>query len=299
MILEKKKSNKSHRRPRLVPRPGEKFEIVRLGRKHHLFGDLYVNLISMPWILLIGCIAVFYLLSNLIFAEIYYLNKDGIENARMFSDMFFFSVQTMATIGYGQMVPLDFLTNSLVTVEAFWGLAFFAFITGLVFSKFSRPTAKVLFSDVAVVSDFQGMPHLKIRMANQRDNRIVDAKANLYMLHDLVTKEGYSIRQIHDLKLVRDHTPLLSLTWTLMHPIDDDSPLKGLDSQTLCKMGDEIIVALVGLDETLSQTIYAHHSYIAEEIVYDAFFEDVLTRDEARVQVDYSLFHTVKMIEKS
>ena len=284
-----------NKRPRLVPRKGEKFKIVRIGHERILFRDLYVHLLSMHWLPLLIIVAAVYLLSNVFFATIYWVDGVGIENAQQFVDYFFFSVQTMATIGYGKMVPRDMLANSLVTVEAFWGFGYFAFVTGLVFAKFSRPTAQVLFSDVAVISDFEGTPHLKIRLANQRKNRIVDAHASLYMLRDTITKEGYAFRQIHDLKLVRDHTPLLSLTWTLLHKIDEHSPLHGATSEELCKRGDEIIIGLVGLDETLSQTIHAHHSYVAEEMIYDAFFEDVLIREEGRVEVNYTLFHKVKV----
>jgi inward rectifier potassium channel len=291
---KKSKPSTSKRRPRLVPRHGEKFEIIRIGHKSLLFRDFYANLLSLPWPVLIIFIAVFYICSNAFFATIYFVDGTGVENAHSFLDFFFFSVQTMATIGYGVMVPKDIPTNLLVTIEAFWGFAYFAFVTGVVYTKFSRPTSRVLFSDVAVVSNFQGIPHLKIRLANQRLNRIVDAQANVYLLRDMVTKEGYPIRQINDLKLMRDHTPLLSLTWTLFHPIDESSPLFGNTTEDICRLGDEIIVSISGLDETLAQTIYAHHSYVAEEIIFDAFFEDVLTREEGSVRVDYNLFHAVR-----
>lgn len=281
-------------RPRLVPRTkNDKTKIVRIGHRHLLFRDLYVNLLAMHWAPLLALITFIYLSSNLTFASVYYLNKGEVDNATSFADMFFFSVQTMSTIGYGKMTPLSTLANAMVTIEAFWGFAFFAFVTGLVFSKFSRPTAQVLFSEVAVISDFNGKPHLKIRLANKRHNRIVDAHANLYLLRDIKTKEGYSMRQFYDLCLVRDHTPLLALTWTLLHPIDEKSPLYGLTAEQLCEQGDEIILALSGVDETMSQDIHAHHSYVAEEIVYDAFFEDVLTRKEQHIEVNYNLFHSV------
>ena len=284
------------KRARLLPRNGESVEVVRIGRQRILFRDLYVNLLSMHWFPLGVFIAAFYLFSNMAFASIYFFDGTGIENAHHFSDYFFFSVQTMSTIGYGKLVPRDTLANILVTIEAFWGFTFFAFVTGMVFAKFSRPTAQVLFSDIAVISDYEGVKHLKIRLANQRTNRIVDSKASLYMLRDIVTKEGYGYRQIHDLKLVRDHTPLLSLTWTLLHPIDQESPLFGMTSEDLRKHSDEIIIGISGVDETLSQTIHAHHSYVAEEIVFDAFFEDVLIRQEGKIQVNYNLFHAIKRI---
>jgi inward rectifier potassium channel len=208
--------------------------------------------------------------------------------------MFFFSVQTMATIGYGYMTPITTTANIIVTIEALWGLSFFAFVTGLVFSKFSRPTAHVLFSDVAVISDFNSKPHLKIRMANQRTNRIVDANARLYLMRSTLTKEGYHMRRFYDLSLVRSDVPLLQLTWTLLHKIDEKSPLYGLTQEQMIENDDEIVVSLIGLDETLSQTIHARHSYVSEEIIPNAFFVDVITQKDGVVHVDYRQFHSYR-----
>lgn len=269
-------------------------DVVRIGHERMLFRDLYVNLLLMPWwaLFLIG--AIFYILSNFFFAFLYYDHMSGIENAHNFTDVFFFSVQTMATIGYGHMAPTTYSTNLLVTLEALYGFTYFAFITGLMFSKFSRPTAHVLFSNVAVISDFDGMPHLKIRLANKRNNRIVDVTARLFLLRHSTTKEGYAMRRFYDLKLVRDHMPLLRLTWTLLHPIDKDSPFFGMSEKQISETTDEVFVTIVGLDETLSQTIHARHSYFVEEIVHGAFFEDVVKRSEDEVEVNYGQFHSVR-----
>jgi inward rectifier potassium channel len=282
-------------RPRLVPREGgRRFKIVRIGNDRTLFQDLYARILAMKWWALLLLICGGYLVSNFGFALVYLALGDGVDNAKTFGDLFFFSVQTMATIGYGKMSPNSLIANILVAIEALWGFAFFAIVTGLVFTKFSRPTARVLFSNVAVISDFEGKPHLKVRLANQRNNRIVDVSARLYLLCNTITKEGYTMRRFYDLALVRSDLPLLQLTWTLLHPIDEHSPLHGLSSDALEEAEAEIIVSLVGLDETLSQTIQARHSYISEEILHGAFFEDVLTRHEGRVEVNYNLFHSVR-----
>ena len=234
----------------------------------------------------------------LLFGVVYWI--DGVVGggrACSYSDMFFLSVQTMATIGYGKMVPYGFTANAIVSVEALWGFTFFAFVTGLAFAKFSRPTARVLFSEVAVISDYEGKPHLKIRLANQRTNRIVDAKINLVFLRTVVTKEGYKMRRFEDLKLARDHVPLLQLTWTLMHPIDENSPLYGVTPELLEANQDEIIVTLSGLDETMSQMIHTRHSYVSDEIICNAFFEDILTsHDDGIVEVNYNLFHSYRRV---
>jgi inward rectifier potassium channel len=288
------------RRPRLVPRgPGDKVPVIRIGQRHLWFSDLYVKMLSMSWEGMLITIAALYFFSNLVFADMYYLARGGIENARpgSYADMFFFSVQTMATIGYGRLVPTSYFTNVVVTVEALWGFTFFAFVTGLAFAKFSRPTARVLFSDIAVISDYEGSPHLKIRMANQRTNRIVDVNVTLFLLRTGMTKEGFSIRRFYDLPLVRSHVPLLQITWTALHPIDENSPLYGITQEKLRENEDEIIIAISGHDETLSQTIHARHSYVDDEIICNSYFEDVLRRrDDGSVEVNYNLFHTTRAV---
>jgi inward rectifier potassium channel len=292
-LYEKKKPIVQPRR-RLVPRNQDILQVVRIGHKKFWFTDLYVHLLSMPWIEYAVLIAALYFLSNVGFALIYWDDAAGIENARSnsFLDMYFFSVQTMATIGYGRMSPIDVITNIVVTVEALWGFTFFAFATGLAFARFSRPTARVLFSDIAVISNYEGQPHLKIRVANQRTNRIVDVKVTLVMLHDGPTKEGYRMRRFYDLPLVRDSVPLLQLSWTIMHPIDKHSPLFNITQEKLRADGDEIIISLSGHDETLSQTIHARHSFLGDEIICGAFFKDILRRyDNGTVEVNYTKFH--------
>lgn len=291
-----KKHPKKHHKPETYP--GKKLKsgdarIIRLGHEPLLFRDLYVNLLSAPWVVLILLIALIYLAVNLIFATLYYVNIDGVDNAHTFSDVFFFSVQTMATIGYGRMYPTTPITNTLTTIEALGGFTYFAFITGLMFAKFSRPTAQVLFSKIAVISHFEGTPHLKIRLANIRSNRIVDATARFFLLRYTKTKEGFPMRRFIDLPVVRDHMPLLRLTWTLMHPIDENSPFFGMSQEDLMKSDDEIFVTLVGLDETLSQTIHARYSYLPEDIVFDAYFEDVVKRNADTVELNYEKFHSV------
>jgi inward rectifier potassium channel len=298
MLFYKKSDTPTVRRQRLVPR-GDGMEVIRVGQSHIWFSDLYVKILEMNWGAWVVLVSVLYLFSNLVFADLYFFNEGSIENARpgSFGDMFFFSVQTMATIGYGRMVPIGMMPNIIVTIEALWGFTFFAFVTGLAFTRFSRPTARLLFSEVAVISNYEGTPHLKIRLANQRTNRIVDATAHLYLLRTSTTLEGFKLRRFYDLPLVRDHVPLLQLSWTLMYPIDGNSPLYGATPESLVELEDEIIVSVTGLDETMSQEIHARYSYIAHEIICNADFEDVLTRhDNGRVRMDYNLFHAYRPV---
>ncbi len=292
----------SSRRARLVPRgDNDKIEIVKTGHRTSRLGDLYVRLLAASWQRLACLIVLLYLAANALFA-LAYLAIGGIENARpgSFADAFFFSVQTMSTIGYGKMAPVGLAANLLVTLQVLSGFAFFALLTGLVFSKFSRPTARVLFSNVAVISPYDGVPHLMLRLANERSNRIVDANIHLVVLRKETTKEGHDMRRFHDLPLVRSRVPILQLTWTVMHRIDETSPLYHTTAQTLRDSDAEIIVSLTGLDETLSQTIHARYSYVAEDILCNAAFVDILNRrGDGRLDVDYHRFHEVKLFSAS
>src|SRR5262249_23589165 len=159
----------------------------------------------------------------------YLLLGHAIANARpgSFSDAFFFSVQTMATIGYGQMAPATFAAHVLVSVEAFVGLVGFAMVTGITFSKFSRPTARILFSNVAVVTQRDGVPCLMFRMANERGTSIVEAQAHVVLTRSETTLEGEKVRRFYDLKLLRQQNILFALSWTALHPITQESPFSG------------------------------------------------------------------------
>jgi inward rectifier potassium channel len=204
----------------------------------------------------------------------------------------------MATIGYGQMYPQTFYANLLVTIEVLLSMAALALATGLIFARFSRPTARVMFSRVAVVSPYDGVPTLMFRAANQRHNQILEAQVSVALLREEVTADGVRMRRFHDLVLARRRTPMFALTWTVMHPIDEQSPLHGATPETLLEQHAELVVGLTGIDETFAQTIHARHSYRPEEIVWNRRFADILgwTQDGRR-SVDYSRFHEVAPIE--
>lgn len=275
----------------------EKLEVEVVGRHQKRFDDIYARLLDSSWWHLVVTFIVYYLLINLIFAGLYMVIGDGIENARpgSFQDAFFFSVQTMATIGYGKLVPVGAMANILVTVEALSGFCFLAVMTGLIFAKFSLPTARIIYSDVAVITNYNGVPHLMLRLANQRGNRIVEAHAHLSLIKLDVSKEGNRMRRFFDMKLMREHLPILQLSWTLMHPIDEHSPLYGKTKEQLAQEETEVIISVNGLDETLSQTIHSRFSYLASEIVYDEMFEDIIDRTEDhRIRINYQQFHKTK-----
>ncbi len=260
----------------------------------HFWRDLYHLFLTISWPRFLTLIALFYIAANVLFALVYLAGGDCIENARpgSFVDTFFFSVQTMATIGYGAMYPSTLYANIIVTIEVLVGLLGFAMATGLMFAKFSRPTARVLFSRVAVIAPFNGMPTLMFRAANERRNQILEAQMQANLVRNEVTTEGQSMRRFYDLKLVRNRTPIFSITWTVMHTIDETSPLYGATADWLAEA--EIVITLTGLDETVSQTIHARHSFHAQKILWNMHFVDILSRTpDGRVSIDYDHFHDV------
>lgn len=237
---------------------------------------------------------------NGLFALAYLAGGDCIANARpgSFKDAFYFSVQTMATIGYGAMYPRTDYANTIVAIEAFFGLWGVAMVTGLAFSRFSRPTARVIFSHIATIAPFNGVPTLMYRTGNQRFNQILEAQQRATLIRDEVTSEGEFMRRFYDLQLVRSQSPIFALSWTVMHVINESSPLYQVTAKDLSECQAEIVITLTGIDDTVSQTIHARHSFVAAEIMWNMRFIDIISRtpDGGRV-VDYTRFHDVKPVE--
>ena len=211
--------------------------------------------------------------------------------------MFFFSVQTMATIGYGKMEPVTIFSNILVSIEALTGLLALALMTGLVFSKFSRPTARVRFSRYVVSVRATGCHSLMIRAANLRANRIVEAEIHVVLARQEITAEGDTIRRLYDFPMTRSRSAMFALSWTAVHQIVEGSPLFGQTRESIADCAAEIIVSIIGLDETFSQTVHARHTYELDEIVWGARFADVLVlHPDGSRSVDYTRFDEVEML---
>ena len=284
------------RSPRLLEtRFGAGQPVLAVGLRRAPVADLYHSLITWSWARLFVTMGASYVAVISIFALVYMALGDGaIEHARLesFEDAFFFSFQTMATIGYGHMLPKTTAANLVSVVQVMIGLAGTAVSTGLVFAKFARPTARVLFSRVAVVTSFDGQPALLFRVANERGNQIVEAQLNVALLLDGVTSEGELVRRAYDLSLRRERSLLFSLTWLAVHPIGPGSPLEGLTPERLAAGTATLIVSLTGLDEHLGQMVHARHAYAAGEIVFGHRFVDVMQRmpDGSRL-IDYRRFH--------
>ena len=298
-ILQTMSQPKKH--PRLVERNRDGLTLNAVGRRRHRFKDAYVHLLDAPPLIVALVLCGAYLLINVVFALLYVLVPGSIDNvrfdslARAWLDAFFFSVQTFATIGYGGMVPHGLYGNALVTLESMCGFVFHGVVTGVMFAKFSRPSSRVLFSHTAVIGTHDGRLCFMLRLANERDNRIINAQAELTLMRDEITAENTRMRRFYDLKLIRNRIPLLRLTWTLYHIIDQTSPLHGMSADDLRHVEAEIIVSLAGIDETFAQPVHARHSYIADEIACNMRFVDVLHRrsSDGVLEVRYDRFHDI------
>jgi inward rectifier potassium channel len=257
-------------------------------------GDGYHWLLTLRW-LQFGLLWVgVYLGAISLFALLYWLQPGSVAGAKphSFADDFFFSVQTLGTIGYGDLWPKSFYANVLVTAEAFVSLALTAVGTGLIFARVSRPTARVVFSRHVVVTPRNGVPTLMFRAGNTRMNQILEADVSLTLARRGFTQEGVEFRGFTDLKTVRGHSPLFGLTWTVMHTIDEASPLYGHTRESLEKDFAELVIVLSGVDDTFAQRIHARHSYLPHEIAWGRRLADIILQSEDGGRwVDYSRFH--------
>jgi inward rectifier potassium channel len=253
--------------------------------------DLYHNLIARSWARLLGLVASVYLATNLIFATLYRLGGDCVTGVTGFRDLFFFSVQTLSTIGYGTMAPKTTYAHVLVTFQAFGGTLFVALVTGLVFAKFSRPTARVMWSKNVVVFERHGKRQLQFRMANARANQIVEAQLRVAVARNEVTADGERMRRFHDLVLQRDRNVIFVLTWTAVHEINEKSPLYGLTLDEMKAQGVQLVASIIGLDETFSQQVHARNAYVPEDFVYDMRFADIIgTEPDGSRYIEYAHF---------
>ena len=271
--------------------------IRAVGRPWQPTKDIYHFLLRRSWAAFFLVVASGFLCANAMFALLYVAQPGGIQNARpgSFEDAFFFSVQTLATIGYGGMAPVTRYAHIVVTCEALIGILSVALVTGITFSKFARPTARIVFSDRMVVTSRNGVPHLMFRLANWRHNQVLEAQLRLAILLTETTAEGETLRRPQELTLLRDRNPLFSLTWLAMHRIDESSPFHAPGAlEHLRAQKAQLFVTLYGVDETVGQNIHARHRYELDDIVWGARFRDLVTdlEDGSRL-LDYRVFHEI------
>jgi inward rectifier potassium channel len=277
---------------RRVTQQGSTFYVI--GDDRALLRDAYHTFLRLPWAASLGLIAVGFFAVNLVFAALYFAIGGIAGTDGTFFDALSFSVQTLATIGYGAMYPASRAATILMMCESMVSLILTALATGLVFTKFARPTTRVAFSRYAVVTQHEGNRTLVFRAGNRRSNVIVEATIHVVAVFTTTTAEGKVFYKAVDLPMVRDRQVGMTRGWTLMHVIDPGSPLHGADTDKLKEIELELYIALTGIDDTSMQTVHAVHKYTDDQIRIDHHFEDTLhALDNGEFVVDMTKFDAV------
>lgn len=259
----------------------------------------YVLALSLSWPLFLGLLALVYLVINLLFATLYQFDPTGLAGTAAgggsFVEAFFFSVQTLGSIGYGALHPLSLYVNLLVVAESFSGLLFIALSTGLVFARFSRSSARIRFSRLAVVHLYNGVPTLSFRLANERGNNILEARVRAYLSLDEISDEGHRMRRLLPLSLERDQGIAFLLVWTAQHRIDASSPLRGLTPEELGRLNAELVVSFSGVDETIERPVHSRCSWPMGRIGFGLCFLDMVEVEQVQDgdhlhRIDWSAF---------
>ena len=268
--------------------------IEHIGLETSSARDFYHTLLKSSWPVFILIIVVGYLLINSLFALLFFLNPGSVANAApgSFFHAFAFSVQTMASIGYGVFAPIAPAAHVIVVVEAIVSLLYTAVCTGLTFSKFSRPNARVVFCKHPLLTTFEGTPALMFRMANGRTNLVMQVRVRVAALKSMMTAEGYNMRRQFDLKLVRDNSMVFVLPWTVIHKIDQDSPLYGMSDADMKAADLALFVALSGTDDIYTSEIHALHTYDFDMFRHATRFVDMIEIDTGAFRrVDHRKIH--------
>lgn len=256
--------------------------IERRGAQLKSFGhDAYHLLRTTTWPRLMLLFGAAYLFANLLFALAFWATGAKVLNADGFHDLYWFSVQTMATIGFGYLAPGDDVANAIVTVESFVGIMMAAVITGILFARFSTPRARVLFGKIAIVGNYDGKRCLLFRMANERSTAIVEASIRAYIVRDDKLVNGEFIRRVHDLTLRRSTSPIFALSFLATHVIDETSPLYGATPETMRAANSNVVVTFTGIDDSLAASVHARYMWRHGDIVFDHRFVDIFRTDDS------------------
>jgi inward rectifier potassium channel len=276
------------RRPRHVRVRSGQFEFVKLNAKEFDWRDTYHLVLNLSWPQFAGLIFSIYLLINLVFAALYMLDPHAIAEISSFFDAFFFSVETLATVGYGHMYPESFYGHLITMLEIMVGLFGLAVITGLIFVRFSRPTARIHFSKVAVIAPFDGVPTLMIRVANLRHQAMVEPEFRMILLRSIITAEGDDMRRFSSLQLQFDHLIAFPVVLTLRHVIDEESPLCGMTPEDFQRLDVRIMASIVGVDTVTVAPVQSHSDYNYDQIEWNRRFVEIYNQSsENEWTVDY------------
>jgi inward rectifier potassium channel len=242
--------------------------------------DVYHLFLRTSWPIALGCIVIAWLAINAVFADLY-LTVGGVTSMRTHSfwDAFCFSVQTMGTIGYGSMYPTTVAANVVMIAESVTSLIVTAVATGMVFTKFSRSTSRVVFSKRLAIGPMNGVPTLMLRVGNARGNAILEATVRIAYTRTERMKEGTTFYRMVDVRPTRDRSPAMARTWTVLHPITPDSPLYGASPESIAREDGEFLVTVVGIDDTSLQQVHARARYLDRHVVWGARHGDILSED--------------------
>jgi inward rectifier potassium channel len=256
-------------------------EFVKLNVTKYDWRDIYNFILTLSWPQFAGLLLGIYVLFNLCFATLYLLGGRCIAGLvpGSFSDAFFFSVETLATVGYGHAYPDTLYGHCIATLEIMVGLFGLAVMTGLIFVRFSRPTARIKFSSVAIVAPFDGFPTLMIRLVNLRHHAMVEAEFRLLLMRNELTKEREDVRRFYPLRLQFDHVINFAAALTLRHVIDETSPLFGLDPQALKLADSRMLASVVCVDPVMQAPVQSQNEYLHEQIAWNRRFAEIYTED--------------------
>jgi inward rectifier potassium channel len=249
---------------------------------------------TASWPSFIGGAMLVFVIFNAAFGLLYWIGDKPISNVTNgdYFDYLYFSIETLSTAGYGDMHPQTHYGHFVSAVELFTGVFSMSLMTGLIFARFSRPSARLLFANNPVVSNDEGQSTLKIRLANERHNMIGNATARLWLLKNVTTIEGHSVRRFSELALLKNEHPALALSWTLYHVLDESSELFNIDTENLKTNGATLVVVVSGYDVVAAQTIHARKSYDHTDILFGRRYADILDNlADGRIRIDYGKFH--------
>jgi inward rectifier potassium channel len=271
-------------------------EIEARGLAGGFWSDLYYRSMTVSWPAFFASAAAIFIVLNGGFALIYFLGDDPIANTvpGRFLDLLYFSIETLATVGYGDMHPQTDYGHLVATVEIFTGMSFLAVMTGLVFARFSRPRARFVFARYPIVAQHEGQATLMIRVANARHNTISGATARLWVIRGEHSAEGQYYRRYYELKLLRNENPVFALSWTIFHVIDESSPLYGAGPGDLAQTDALLVLTISGFDDNSAQQLNARRNYAHGQIRWQHRYVDIASNaDDGRLLLDYGKFHDV------
>ena len=269
-------------------------EIVAEGLNLSFWADISHRCMTASWPSFIAGAAAVFVIFNAIFASLYWIGDNPVANVPggAYIDYLYFSIETLSTAGYGDMHPQTHYGHFIAAIELFTGIFSMSLMTGLIFARFSRPRARLLFADNPVISHHEGKQTLMVRFANERQNIIGNATAKLWLLKNVVSQEGRSFRRFYELPLLRSEHPALALSWTLYHVIDEDSPLHGQTADDLETSSVTLVVVVGGFDVVAAQGVHGRKSYDHPEILFGHRYADILSKmDDGRLRIDYGKFH--------